>query len=246
MRSEIIPVSNFTHRGFYAGFAIIAVLWFVSAGCTAEPEQAQRETSAMTEIQLPAPEKSGPVSIEETLQQRRSIRTYSSDALSLEQISKLLWAAQGVTDGRGLRTAPSAGATYPLETYLVVGAVEGLQAGIYLYDPAEHSLSMVVDGDKRSELAAAALGQRYVAQAPVNIVFAAVYERTARRYGQRARRYVYMEVGHAAQNVCLQAVALDLGTVVIGAFNDQDVGRILNLPNDQEPLYIIPVGKQAR
>jgi len=195
-------------------------------------------------IRLPEPRYDSDVSIEETLLKRRSVRDYTGEPLKLWEVSQLLWAAQGITATWGGRTAPSAGATYPLETYLVVGDVEGLEKGVYKYDPHRHELRKVLDGDKRAELAAAALGQGWVREGAVDIVFTAIYERTTGRYGRRGIRYVHMEVGHAGQNVYLQAVALDLGTVVIGAFYDNQVKRVLNLPDEEHPLYIMPVGRK--
>ncbi|HAZ32160.1 MAG TPA: nitroreductase [Dehalococcoidia bacterium] len=194
-------------------------------------------------VRLPEPRYDSDVSIEETLLKRRSVRDYTGEPLTLQEVSQLLWAAQGITDPRGFRTAPSAGATYPLETYLVVGDVEHLTPGVYRYDPQEHKLVKVLEGDRRAGLAAAALGQRWVREGAINIVFTAIYERTTRRYGDRGIRYVHMEVGHAGQNVHLQAVALGLGTVVIGAFHDDQVKKILNLPKGEHPLYIMPVGR---
>ena len=164
-------------------------------------------------------------------------------ALTLAEISQLLWSAQGITDPEGRRTAPSAGALYPLEVFLVAGGQDELPAGVYRYRPQGHDLIPVVQGDQRAKLAAAALEQDWLNDAPATIGIAAVYERTARKYKQRAERYVLMEVGHAAQNVHLQAVALDLGTVVVGAFDDAEVKRVLTLAVNEEPLCLMPVGK---
>jgi len=197
------------------------------------------------EMALPQPVTLGTVSIEETLQRRSSIREYNDQPLSLEELSQLLWAAQGVTRPEwGGRTAPSAGGTYPLEVYIVVSdmGVNDLAPGIYHYIPGRHALLLVEPGDKSSELAVAALDQEWVADAKINIVIAAVFERTTERYGERGNRYVYMEAGHADQNIYLQAAALDLGTVVIGAFHDDQVHRLLGLSGEQKPLYIASVG----
>ncbi len=194
-------------------------------------------------IILPEPRYDSNVSVEEAILQRRSERDYTNEALTLQEVAQLLWAAQGITDPRGYRAAPSAGATYPLEIYVVVGNVEGVAKGIYRYKPHQNELEKVVSGEQRGALAQAALNQQFIAQAPVNLVITAVYERTTQRYGERGIRYVHMEAGHAAQNVYLQAVALNLGTVVVGAFHDNQVKEILNLAEDEEPLYIIPVGK---
>lgn len=207
------------------------------------------------EIKLPAPEKDSETSIEEALLERRSIREYKDEPLTLDEVSQLLWAAQGVTDPRGFRTAPSAGATYPLEVYVVVGNVNNLSEGVYKYKPHEHELVRVAEGDKREELCDAALGQRWVEEGAIVIVFSAVYERTTGRYKTPVRdertgasylrgiRYVHMEVGHAAQNVYLQAESLKLGTVVVGAFSDDKVKKIVNMPEEERPLYIMPVGR---
>jgi len=191
------------------------------------------------EIKLTKPKEKGSTSIEETLNRRRSVRDYKRGPLSLEQVSQLLWAASGRNLYR--RTAPSAGATYPLEIYLVVGEVEGLEQGIYHYSSPRHSLEMIREQDVRNRLSRAALGQEMIEEAPVNIIIAADYGRTTGHYGQRGNRYVHMEVGHVGQNVSLQAIALSLGTVMIGAFEDKEVKEVLGIK--EEPLYIIPVGK---
>jgi SagB-type dehydrogenase family enzyme len=191
------------------------------------------------EIKLPKPKEKGSTSIEETLNKRRSVRDYRTGPLSLEQVSQLLWAASGRNLYR--RTAPSAGATYPLEIYLVVGKVEGLEPGIYHYSFSGHRLEMTKEQDVRNRLSRAALGQEMIEEAPINIAIAADYGRTTNHYGQRGIRYVHMEVGHVGQNVSLQAVALSLGTVMIGAFEDEQVKEVLGIK--EEPLYVIPVGK---
>jgi SagB-type dehydrogenase family enzyme len=191
------------------------------------------------EINLPKPQEKGSISIEETLNKRRSVRDYKRGRLSLEQVSQLLWAASGKNLYR--RTAPSAGATYPLEIYLVVGEVEGLEPAIYHYSFSKHSLEMTKEEDVRNRLSRAALGQEMIEEAPINIIIAAEHDRTTGHYGQRGNRYVYMEVGHVGQNISLQAIALSLGTVMIGAFRDKEIKEILGIK--EEPLYIIPVGK---
>lgn len=184
------------------------------------------------------PTLAGKMSLEEALAKRRSIRSFAGGELSAQQISQLCWAAQGICEpARRLRTCPSAGATYPLELYVVTAQ------GVEHYRPQGHGLTSHLDGDLRGKLAAAAMGQRCVAQAPATFVIAGVASRTARRYGQRAQRYVWMEAGHAGQNILLQAVALKLAAVPVGAFNDEAVGKLLKLPAGSAPLYLIPVGK---
>lgn len=216
----------------------------VAADCPPATEPTPTPPTNTTTLPLPEPRFDSDVSVEQALLQRRSVRDYRDAPLTLDEISQLLWAAQGITEPtRGFRTSPSAGATYPLETYLVAGTVEAVSAGVYRYDPAENKLMEVRDGDIRAELASAALGQRFIEEAAISIVLSAVYERTTNRYGDRGIRYVHMEAGHAAQNLYLQAVALDLGMVVVGAFHDDQVGNILRLPGEERPLYIIPVGR---
>jgi SagB-type dehydrogenase family enzyme len=195
-------------------------------------------------IALPKPAATGAVSLEQALAGRRSVRSFSSDPLSLEEVSLLLWAAQGVTDPDGGRTAPSAGALYPLEILLVAGAVEGLAAGVYRYRPGRHALERAAAGDRRATLAAAARGQEWVRRAAAVLVAAGVPRRTAARYGARAPRYVWLEAGSAGQNVYLEATALGLATVMVGAFDDAAVGRALGLAPEEEPLWLMPVGRR--
>ena len=211
------------------------------------PNQSSQATLAAV-VPLPDPvyESKLGISLERAILERRSVREYSSDPLTLEEMGQLLWAAQGITEPeRGFRAAPSAGATYPLEIYLIAGQVEGLSPGVYSYRPHTHDLELITEGDRRQELFNAALQQTPVREAAINLVFSAVYQRTTQRYGERGIKYVHMEVGHAAQNVYLQVVSLGLGTVVIGAFDDQTVRRALNLPLEEVPLYIMPVGRKG-
>ncbi len=201
---------------------------------------------AATDIILPPPSRTGSTSLEEALARRRSVREFTQQQpLTLAQLSQLLWAAQGIT-GPGHRTAPSAGATYPLEVYLATGNAEGLPAGLYHYLPEQHRLRAVLESDLRQRLAAAAASQEWIARAPAVLVIAAIPERTASRYGVRAERYVHMEAGHAAQNVLLQATSLGLVATPVGAFNDTEVIRLLRLPADSTPLYLIPVGTTSK
>ncbi len=186
--------------------------------------------------------------LEAAIARRRSIRHFSSVSISQSQLSQILWATQGISDSRlKLRTVPSAGASYPLEIFVVCGVngVEGIAEGIYRYNVASHSLTQHYAGEVRPELAKAALDQEFIYKAPVDIVICALYERAAMRYGDRGERYVHMEVGHAGQNIYLQATALGLATVAIGAFYDEQVSRVLRLDEPLKPLYIMPVGKPA-
>ena len=205
-------------------------------------------------IKLPAPKLKSSVSVEETMLNRRSIRDFKPDALSLEQVSQVLWAAYGITKEMntpsflrgGLKTAPSAGALYPLEIYVVVGNVKGLEKGIYKYLPEGHFLMKTYDQDVRKELAEAALNQEFIEQAPISLFYSAVFSRTTKKYKSRGReRYVCMDLGHSAENVCLQVVAMGLGTCAVGAFEDRMVSNVMMIPDEEEPLYIMPIGYPA-
>ena len=195
-------------------------------------------------IKLPSPSYEAKYDLNRALQERRSVREYRDVPLSLAQVAQLLWAAQGVTSLGGFRTAPSGGALYPLEIYLVAGNVDGLAVGLYKYDPLHHTLALTAEGDRRSELAAASLGQTWMGSAPALVAIAAVYERTASRYGERGSRYIHMEVGHVAQNIALEAVAMGLGAVDVAAFSDLEVKKVLSLSSGEQPLCIVPVGKK--
>jgi SagB-type dehydrogenase family enzyme len=191
----------------------------------------------MKTIQLPEPRLKGPVSVEEAIQKRRSVRSYSPKELSTEDISQLLWACQGITDGRrGHRAAPSAGALYPLEIYVAKSD------GVFHYIPKGHKLEKVSDKDVRRELADASHGQGFVGEAGVDIIITAVYERITSRYGERGIMYTDMEAGHAAQNVFLEAEALGLSSVPVGAFDPAKISGILKPTAGAKPIYILPVG----
>lgn len=202
-------------------------------------------------FELPTPRLKSNISLEETLQKRRSRRDYKDIALNAKEVSQLLWAAYGITKPQkspefltgGFKTAPSAGARYPLEIYLVAGKVDGLASGLYKYIPDGHSIIKVLDGDIRKELCAACWYQEMIEDAPISIVYSAVFSRNTVKYGERGRkRYVCMDLGHSAENVYLQAVALNMGTCAVGAFEDAEVTKVLKLPKEEEILYLMPVG----
>lgn len=203
-----------------------------------------RTSSSEAWVELPSPSFDSPTSLEEALSKRRSVREYQDAPLTLNEVAQMLWAAQGITSLEGLRTAPSAGALYPLEVYLLVGNVDGLAAGVYHYHPQEHALSKVFEGDRRVALSEAALGQEAIQNGSVVIVIAAVFERTTRKYGERGVQYVHMEVGSVAQNIYLQAESLGLGTVFIGAFYDDQVKSVVGLSPKEQPLCLMPVGRK--
>jgi SagB-type dehydrogenase family enzyme len=191
-------------------------------------------------ITLAKPNQDGPMSLEQAVAIRRSRRDFLPKSLTLEQIGQLTWAAQGRDAQSRYRTTPSAGATYPLELFVVT------DDGLFRYLPAKHALEKLTEQDLRTELASAAWGQDFIEAAPLTLVFAAQFSRTTNHYGQRGVRYVYMEAGHAAQNVHLQAEALGLGSVAVGAFDDSSVSKVLSLPNDLEPIYMVVVGYYRR
>lgn len=193
-------------------------------------------------ILLPTVSINSELSLESAIYQRRSIRNFVDSSLTLDQISQLLWSAQGITDKHGYRTVPSAGALYPLEIYLIAGSVEGLIPGLYKYLPAENALLRIKSEDLREEISSASYTQDFINTAPVSIVITCIYLKTTSKYGTRGIRYVHMEAGHSSQNIYLQSVSLGLGSVAIGAFNDQSIKNILSLPEDESPLYIMPIG----
>lgn len=227
-------------------FAILVAFhlsWAVPAhadrGDVPSPSTSQKENAT---VKLPQPKQAGSVSVEEALRRRRSVREFADAALSDAEHGQLLWSTQGVTHRTlGLRTAPSAGALYPLEIYLAN------RAGVFHYEPGAHELHRISTTDVRKELFDAALRQESVRDAPAVFILVGSYERTAKKYGSdRARRYVHLEAGHAAQNLLLQAVALDLVAVPIGAFEDEKVQNALDLPSTHQPLYLVPVGRPVR
>ncbi len=198
---------------------------------------------AYSAVVLPEPVLDSGVSLEESIKKRRSIRQYTQSALSLNIVAQLLWATQGITGAGGGRSAPSAGALYPLEVYLAAARVEGLAAGVYKYRPSDHGLALIRGKNINDDLASAALNQPSVKNAAVSLVIAAVYERATSKYGERGIRYSILEAGHAAQNFCLQAVALGLGSVTIGAFDDERVKGVTGMKDDESPLYILSAGQ---
>ena len=200
--------------------------------------------SGKEKIKLPFPSYKSNVSVEEALKKRRSIRKYEKSPLTLKELSQILWAVDGKTADWGGRTAPSAGATYPLEIFVVVRNVESLKPGLYHYDSKNHSIKLVKARDFSDELCSFCLNQVFVKKDAFNIIIAAEFERTTAYYRKRGEMYVLLEAGHAAQNVYLQAIALSLGTVSVGAFYDNLVKETLNLPENEEPLYIMPVGRK--
>jgi SagB-type dehydrogenase family enzyme len=195
-------------------------------------------------IKLPPPARKGGMAVAEALEIRRTVRSFAARPLDLPQVSQLLWGADGISDPRGLRTSPSAGATYPLDLYLVVGerGVMNLPAGVYHYLVAEHALTPIASGDLRASVARASLHQTWMAEAPVMVVITGEYRRCMARYGQRGIRYTHMEAGNVSQNVFLTAEALSLAAGIVGAFDDKALAQVLKLPPAHDPLLVMPVG----
>jgi len=220
---------------------VLFIIIFVDSACNVLPkvyEEKEKPENAEYEeiIYLPEPETVGEMSLEETIKKRRSVRSFDDKELNLEQISQILWAAQGITDEKGHRSAPSAGALYPLEVYVVK------KDGVFHYKPEGHKMEIILKGDIRKKLKEICLGQQWVEDAPVDIIITGIYERTTIKYGDRGIRYVYLEAGTACQNILLQAVSLGLGAVPVGAFRDNQIQEILNLSKDETPLFVIPIG----
>jgi SagB-type dehydrogenase family enzyme len=213
--------------------AVIALLVSMPA-CTVQ---------AQTVVQLPDPETSGTVSLEETLQSRRSVRSLDGDAMmSLEELSQVLWSAQGITSGRRLRTAPSAGALYPFTLYLVAERVESVDPGIYIYDPSSSTLELHSEGEFLADVSSASLNQRWITGASVVVALVADYSVITNVYGDRGVMYTHMEAGHISQNIYLQCESLGLGTCAVGAFDEDELDVILGVPGSDTTLYLMPVG----
>ena len=222
----------------------IGLIFALNLFCQETREEKPLQNSASEIIQLPAPRYDGETSVEKALLQRRSVRSYKKDPLSISDISQILWAAQEVTEKTyGLRTAPSAGALYPLELYLVVTNIDGLKPGVYKYKPQDHTIKRISEGDKRLDISNAALKQDAIENSSAIVIITAIYERTEVKYGNRSERYVHTEVGHVGQNIYLQSVSLGIGTVMIGAFKDEALKKVLGFAEDEYPLGIMPLGK---
>ena len=238
---EAADVGELYHQWSKAGYS-----WALGAVLDWGEQPERYKTHADAEqIALPDPHGYRGLSLEETIEMRRSIRDYSATPLSSEELSRLLYAAQGITKHRWVfRAAPSAGALYPIELYAVVQDVAGLEPGIYHYAAQEHGLELLQPGDFRAEMVRAGIGQAFLGQAGVCFVLSAVFQRTRWKYRERAYRYVLLEAGHIGQNIYLAATSMGLGACAVGAFLDDDLNDLLGLDGNEEvALYIIPVGK---
>ncbi len=222
---------------------LILSIFLMGVNPCLKAQEVKEKTVVTQTIKLPKPNLKSNFSLEQALAERRSTRNYTDDPLTLAEVSQLLWAAQGVTDSKtGHRTAPSAMAKYPLELYVAAAQVKGLPAGLYHYQPTEHQLVLVKSGDVRTDLST----QPSVTTAPAVFLFTGDYERIGTRFGDRSKIFMYLETGHAAQNLCLQATALHLGTVTVGGFDPVILKKSLSLPDKEEALYLLPVGKPKK
>jgi len=195
-------------------------------------------------IKLPVPRSDGGAAVEKALQSRRSMRAFSDKALTLSEVGQLCWAAQGVTDDKGHRTAPSAMATYPLEVYVLASRVEGLPTGLYRYLPASHELVLLRPGATSADLVAQGAKQEWIKQAPAVFMLTGVAEKANRKKTSKGERFVWVEAGLAAENFFLQAVSLGMGSTYVGGFDDEGMKRFLALPAGEEPLAVLPVGRK--
>lgn len=240
------------HSTWLPAFSLLALVVVMPAQGAGGGAEVKKEE--VMNVKLPEPHYDGAVSVEKAIRNRRSVRDYTGEPLTLAQAAQLLWAAYGITekmpDGPaflrgGLRAAPSAGARYPFEVYLVAGKVTGLAAGVYRYVAQEHALVRVLEGDVRGVLSEAAYGQEWIREAPASLFVSAIFERTTKKYGERgSQRYVWMDSGYLGENVYLQAEALGCGCCVAGAFNDDAVKKAMSLPAGEEPICILAVGKR--
>lgn len=218
---------------------IVYLIWPKSGGTE------QRIVTAT--FNLPEPQITGNMSVEQAIHDRRSVRRYTNEPLALQDVSQLLWATQGITDEKTkFRTAPSAGHTYPLEVYILMGkgSVDGLNEGFYHYNPFNNTLEQILGNDARSDLSQAADGQPWVKEAPVSIIITGNYQKMMDKYKDEklSTRFVDMEAGHAGENIYLEAEARNLVTVALGSFKDDEVHKILRIPGNEKTLYIYPVG----
>jgi SagB-type dehydrogenase family enzyme len=242
-----MPGIELTRRGFckLMGFVCLCGSLFTPNRVLSSAKRSPLKPKGGSRMHLPDPMIDGDISLERTIHQRRTIRSFNGKALTLKQLSQLFWSAQGITENRGFkRAAPSAGALYPMDIYGVVGrdCIEKMDAGVYLYEPADHSISLVKEGDFRRDIAIASLSQMWMAHAPLILVITAEYSRITVKYGQRGIRYAMIEAGHIGQNIFLQSQAMGLEAGIVGAFEDQKVIQCMGSKKTHEPLLLMPVG----
>lgn len=237
-------------KGRIALIILIILLALVIAYLIWPKSGETQQTTVIGVVNLPAPQITGSESVEQAIHDRRSVRRYANQSLTLMDISQLMWAAQGITDqNTKFRTAPSAGHTFPLEVYILVGknGVQGLKEGVYHYNPFNNTLEQILRSDVRSDLSQAANSQPWVKEAPVDIIITGNYQKMIDKYKDEklSTRFVDMEAGHAGQNIYLEVESLKLATVALGSFKDDQVHQILHLPANENTLYIYPVGHSA-
>jgi SagB-type dehydrogenase family enzyme len=238
-------VTNTSRRYFVTQFAYALWGFFFSGSFALKTAGASIHQDKEGLMKLPDPQVEGNISLEQTISARRTIRSFSNKSVSLSFLSQMLWAAHGITGPDNFkRSAPSAGALYPMDLYAAVGqnAVKELDAGVYHYHPKGHAISKITEGDQRLSLAEASLHQMWMAAAPINFIITAEYPRITGKYGRRGLRYAQIEAGHIGQNLFLQAVALGGAAGIVGAYHDHKVINVLRIPESHEPLLIMPVG----
>jgi SagB-type dehydrogenase family enzyme len=241
---------DLTRRGFckLAGLFCVFGPLFIPGRALSNIKNRSLHKKGGWRMRLSDPIIDGDVSLEKAIHKRRTIRSFDSKALSLDQFSQLLWAAQGITEPNGFkRAAPSAGALYPMDIYAVLGSnsIAGLEAGVYHYEPLNHSVSLVREDDMRKDVANASLWQMWMAHAPLILIITAEYSRIMGKYGQRGIRYAMIEAGHIGQNIFLQAQSMGLAAGIVGAFKDEEVIKVLGIKKTHEPLLVMPVGYEA-
>jgi SagB-type dehydrogenase family enzyme len=246
----IMLAIELTRRGFckLAGFFCLCGPLFIPHHALSSVKKRPLHKKGGWRMHLPVPILDGDVSLERAIHKRRTIRSFDDKVLTLNQLSQLLWAAQGITEPGGFkRSAPSAGALYPIDIYAVVGSnsIAGLEPGVYHYEPSNHSISLFRKDDMRKDVANASLSQMWMAHTPLNLIITAEYSRIMGKYGHRGIRYAMIEAGHIGQNIFLQAQAMGLAAGIVGAFEDEKVIKVMGIKETHEPLLVMPVGYEG-
>ncbi len=225
--------------------AIIGLAFLEMAAVAVSENIGSSKGDASKMIKLPEPRTDGGIAVEKALNERRSIRSFGKEGLALEAVSQLLWAAQGVTDDQGHRTAPSAVARYPLQVYLLAGNVTDLPSGVYRYSPQGHSLTVVMQGNIDDYYNAAAGFEAWLKTAPAIFIITGAIDSFDQMPGQDMSRWVYVEAGAAAENLLLEVVSLDLASTYTAGFNANQTEKLLELPEGEVPIGVLPVGRKA-
>lgn len=227
-------------------FFVFGLVLLLTAVMAASGDNGNLKPDASKAIKLPEPRTDGGISVEKALKERRSIRSFKDQALTLEEVSQLLWAAQGITDDKGHRTAPSAMEAYPLEIYLLADNVTGLASGVYHYSPEGHNLIAMVQSSRLDELYGSSSGREaWIKSSPAIFIITGVFERLNRVMGQDSSRYVYVEAGTAAENLLMEVVSLGLASTYTAGFDANRTEELLGLSKGEELIGVMPVGRMA-